>query len=331
MLGHRGLWLCVVAVVCASAACAEDKDPPSDRVPTLTHEFPLLTVQARQELPDQCMSWTLNNEEPLWVNTVQADNDGAFHHSNWVYVPDTAYEGPDGNWRCDERGFEQVTAANMGGVFFAQSTQARTDEQRFPDGVAFQVPAHARVIGQVHALNLQTTDVSTQLRFSVFTIPEEEVTVRLRSMAYTNLGLDIAPQSQTHARMDCTLSDTDFNVYYVLPHYHELGQTMRVSVIGGPNDGLEIFRATANYGDPLGGTLDPPVAVTGATQLRVSCEYDNPRDVSVGYGIGDQEMCVVLIYSDTDRQAGGFAASNRSNELVNGVHVTDANCIGLAL
>ena len=38
----------------------------------------------------------------------------------------------------------------------------------------------------------------------------------------------------------------------------------------------------------------PPVDLTGATGLRFSCGWSNPRPVEVGWGIGDQEMCVML-------------------------------------
>lgn len=321
----------VVLCLLSWTGCSSDDGAPVE-VPEFTHEFPPLSVLAREEIPNQCMSWTLNNDEPVWVNTVRAQNEGGFHHSNWTYVPDTAFDGPDGNWPCSDRGFDQIAAATMGGVFFAQSTQSPTDEQRFPEGVAFQVPAHARVIGQVHALNLRPDAIETRFRFDVFTLPEEDVSVQLRSMAFTNLALDIAPQAVTHARMDCGLPDPDFDVYYVLPHYHELGRTMRVNVIGGPSDGLEVFKSTATYGDPLGGTLSPAVQVRQATQLRVTCEYDNPRDTAVRYGIGDQEMCVVLIYSDTERQAGGAANVNRgAPQIVDGDYITDASCLSLAL
>lgn len=322
----------VVALVLGVIGCGSEEQVAPSTQPSLSHEFPFLTVDARAELPDQCMSWTLNNDEPIWVNTVRSENEGAFHHSNWVYVPDTAFDGPDGNWTCDDRGFQQVAAANMGGVFFAQSTQSRTDEQRFPEGVAFEIPAHSRIIGQIHMLNLRAEPLDTQIRFDVFAIPDDAVQVRLRSMAFTNLALDIAPGVKTHARMDCALPDPDFDVYYVLPHYHELGETMRVSVIGGADDGLEVFRSTADYGDPLGGTLDPAIPVHGASKFRITCEYDNPRETNVGYGIGDQEMCVVLIYADIEKQAGGAAVVNSGTQTDDdGTHVTDANCVSFAL
>jgi hypothetical protein len=85
----------------------------------------------------------------------------------------------------------------------------------------------------------------------------------------------------------------------VLPHYHYLGNHFRVSVIGGPRDGevihgLDTFNAEAN-----GKALDPPLDLTGARGLRFTCGYGNPRDESVGWGIGDQEMCVMLGFADS--------------------------------
>ena len=107
------------------------------------------TVAPGQEQIGVCQSWTLGNEQPVRVNRVVERNLGAFHHSNWIWVDDTSYDGPDGTWPCDERGFDQILAGAVGGVFFAQSTQALTDTQGFPDGVAFEMPAHARIIGDV--------------------------------------------------------------------------------------------------------------------------------------------------------------------------------------
>ena len=61
-----------------------------------------------------CVSWTLENEEAIYVNTVGLANDGGFHHSNWFVVPDDTYEGPDGYWDCNERGFTELASAALG-------------------------------------------------------------------------------------------------------------------------------------------------------------------------------------------------------------------------
>src|SRR6185295_16642636 len=137
--------------------------------------YPMLTVPANQELIGVCQSWTLGNDAALFVNRVVARNDGAFHHSNWIWVDDTSYDGPDGTWQCDERGFDQILAGAVGGVFFAQSTQARGDTQALPAGVAFEMPAHARIIGDVHLLNPTDTDIDTSLSFELYTLPADQV------------------------------------------------------------------------------------------------------------------------------------------------------------
>jgi len=55
-------------------------------------------------------------------------------------VPETEFAGPDGLWDCDDRNYSQLQAAITGGVLYAQSTQARKEVQKFPDGVVVRVP-----------------------------------------------------------------------------------------------------------------------------------------------------------------------------------------------
>jgi hypothetical protein len=39
--------------------------------------------------------------------------------------------------------------------------------------------------------------------------------------------------------------------------------------------------------------------MTGHAKIRFSCEYTNPRDEVVGWGVGDQEMCIVFAFTDS--------------------------------
>jgi hypothetical protein len=45
--------------------------------------------------------------------------------------------------------------------------------------------------------------------------------------------------------------------------------------------------------------------MVGYTKLRMSCEFYNPRAAVVGWGVGDQEMCVFLAFSDSQYNWGG--------------------------
>src|SRR5678809_855120 len=122
----------------------------------------------------------------------------------------------------------------------------------------------------------------------VCTAPERGE-VELQPMAFTNLALDIAPLSETRARMQCATPQPDFDVYYVLPHFHVLGQWLSVDVAGGAMNGTNIFRSQGSFGDSMGRTFDPPVSVVGSSGLVITCDYQNPRSTTVHYGNGDQE------------------------------------------
>jgi hypothetical protein len=310
-----------------SGAGAADAALPA-QPPDLEHTFPALTIAANSEQVGVCQSWTLGNDAPLYVNRVVEHNTGGFHHSNWIWVDDASYDGPDGTWPCDERGFEQILAGAVGGVFFAQSTQALKDTQAFPEGVAFEMPEHARIIGDVHMLNPNSAPIDTSLTFELYTLPADQVQVKLQPMAFTNTALDIAAASDTHARMECATPQPDFDVYYVLPHYHSMGLGMQIDVLGGAMDGTNLFMNEGGYGESVGQTFDPPLQVRGANGLAITCDYRNPRDTAVVYGEGDQEMCVTLIYS-SGAKAGGTAVTNFSVDDNGGVHSTDALCVSV--
>jgi hypothetical protein len=200
--------------------------------------------------------------------------------------------------------------------------------QSFSQGAAFQIPAHARIVGDVHLLNTTLDSVTTTLHFDVYTEAAADVKVPLQPMAFTNLNLDIAPSMNTHAHMQCATPETDFDVYYVLPHYHVLGTGMEIDVAGGTMAGTPVFTSAGGFGEAMGKMYDPPLSVKGATGLGISCDYTNPRTTAVHYGVGDQEMCVALIYTN-GHKAGGETISNLSVADVNGVHTTDGLCVSV--
>src|SRR6187431_1156593 len=87
-------------------------DPGPDSA-VITHAFGGTTVFASDEV-QTCVSWTLANEEALYVQAVTLANLSGFHHSNWFVVPDDVYEGDDGFWPCATRDYEELGAATAG-------------------------------------------------------------------------------------------------------------------------------------------------------------------------------------------------------------------------
>ncbi len=281
---------------------------PSDDRRTVTHQFPDIELEGFEELTP-CVTWRINNDEALYVNTITLYNEGASHHSNWFVVPEDIYDGPDGFFDCASRGFDQVTSAVNGTVIYAQSTQSRNEVQALPPGVVIKIPPRHRVVAGTHFLNLSSRSMTTSLRLGLEVVHPRFVETVVAPLHLGYFDLHIPPQSQSRHTGECFLSESyfqasgqtfDMKVYYLLPHYHDLGNYFRIEIMGGPRDGetlleMEGFNAEAN-----GIVFDPPIDLTGSEGLRVTCGFDNPRDDVIGYGIGDQEMCEFLGLVDSE-------------------------------
>jgi hypothetical protein len=305
--------LATVAAAALLFACESPRtecDPDADTC-RLTRTFPPQQLQAGEEVSDLCMSWTLNNETELWVNRVESRNGGLVHHSNWFFVPDFRYDVPDGAWDCAEEDFDELANALLGGVLHAQSTQARTELQQFRDGAAIRVPPFSRVVANVHMLNASDQAASTSLAIDVDTIPPAGVTARLVPFELMYLDLDLSAEARSEFRVDCDVTDdyraqvgTDFDarIHWMMPHYHALGDMYDVRILGGERDGESVFASQGDtYGEALGRTFEPPIdlGAAGARGLSFTCGFDNPRPERVGWGIGDQEMCILFGFAES--------------------------------
>ena len=295
------------------AGCGED-DAPAPGDPR-RFEFGPFTIEPFEEDSSLCVSVALGNPEPLFVNAVTLEAAPGFHHSNWFHVPDDTFRGPDGIWPCAERSFSEPVASVFGGVLFAQSTQTTVETQALPAGAVIPIPPYAKIVAGLHLLNASDATVTLPLAITIDPIPRDEVTVQLRPLAMEDQALVLAPQSRTDVSSTCDLGPKhqelfarppDFHIYYVLPHYHALGIGMRLEALDeGETAPRLVFDSDQMIGAALGGPIDPPFAMSGSTKLRMTCKYENPRDASVGYGIGDQEMCVLLGFTDSPHQWGG--------------------------
>jgi hypothetical protein len=76
----------------AIAACSGD-DQPND-----VFEFGPFTVESNQEDTTKCVQITLHNDAPIFVNAVELTTGPGFHHSNWFFVPEHTFAGPDGTF-----------------------------------------------------------------------------------------------------------------------------------------------------------------------------------------------------------------------------------------
>lgn len=302
---------------------------------TIVHVFdPIPLAPFEESLP--CISWTLANEQPLYVQAVTLVNAGGFHHSNGFVVPDDVFDGPDGVWNCADRGFDTIEAATKGTVLFAQSTQSLVEEQRFNPGAVIKIPPHHRVVAELHMLNLGPLELDAQLRTSFELIHPRDVEIVLTPFAFQYTDLDIPPQSEVRFKSECddfmskaSVNGSPFSLHWLLPHYHYLGNHFRFEVIGGPDDG-EVLHVVDGFGaSPVGKRFDPPVDLREAEGLRLVCGYDNWTDNQIEWGNGSGEMCIAFGFAEANlvTQAAGYAGVASGVE--DGVPMFESPCATL--
>ncbi len=306
----------------------------------LTHAFGALTLPAQEDNAGRCVSWRLDNEEALYVQAVQLANEGGFHHSNWMVVPEDNYPGTDGFWSCASRGFEEISAAQQGTVLFAQSTQSYDEEQRLSPGAVIKIPPRHKIVGLLHTLNAAPREVQSKLWLSLEVIHPRAVTTVVTPLSLEYSALDIPGKQESRFTGTCDLNINHqaltgkplaLRVHYILPHYHYLGNFFDVSVVGGELDGQSIYQLNGFNGEGNGLTFDPPLELPGATGLSFTCGYDNWRDQRIRWGNGDGEMCVMLALVESDVVLGGIVSFfNQIVGVEDGIYYNKGPCLPAA-
>ena len=305
----------------------------------VVHSFGEYVLSPHEET-QPCIQWTLNNERPVYIQSVTLANQGGYHHSNWFVVPDDLYEGEDGFFNCSDRGFTELDAAINGTVLTAQSTQSRFERMDLPPGVVIKAPPHHKIIAGGHLLNLADGDYATELRMSLEIIHPSEVNVVAAPFRLTYFDLQIPSFTEARFTANCNLAGAyetaaarpiDLKLYYVLPHYHYLGNYFDLTISGGPQDGESVFRLDGFNADASGRPYPDPIDLTGAEGFSFTCGFNNWTDQQVGWGIGDQEMCVMLGLADSRVIMDGSAYDNQVVGTDGEILLNESSCDVLGL
>lgn len=323
-------------LVVVTAACSSE--PSVDPYAQQVLPFGPVTIDAQQEDTTKCVALSLGNTKDLYVNQVELTTGPGFHHSNWMFVPQHSFAGPDGIFTCDDRSYDQVAAGVLGGVFFAQSTQAPHEVQQFPAGVALKLPPKSKLVAQIHLLNTgdEPLDLAPTIAFTP--IPAEDVTTELRSFAFEYHPLGLPSQRQSKFSVECDLAPRhmeafgrlpDFKFYYALAHYHEWGTGLSIEAVRTDGTAATIYSTQNSVGDTLGGVIDPAFDMTGFSKIRLSCSYYNDTASTLYYGNGNGEMCIFNAFTDSPFTWGGGALDTGAPGTgtdVDGVMTFTRNC-----
>lgn len=182
-------------------------------------------------------------------------------------------------------------------------------------GGAIEIPPNAILRLDMHYLNTTEQEILREGWIWLERVPEEEVEVKVDLISWLQGAIDIPPNSTevTTSIARCRVP-TDRNLALVTGHFHENGT--RVTVWHEPQgqDPVKIYE-TFDWENPgngffngrdenpamMGDTGAPWGAHSGYVELaegdyvNFQCEFDNPTDVSVGFGdTGADQMCNIF-------------------------------------
>lgn len=302
------------------AACGGGSPSTPD---PMTFNFGPYALAPGQEVSSQCVSVTLDNDEPLNINAVELTTGPGFHHSNWFWVPESEFAGPDGTWKCSDRGYDEAVAGLAGAVLFAQSTQNLHELQQFPDGAAVVIPPRSRLVAGTHLLN--TGDNAVMVSIALKITPIAVAKRPLNGMSFTNESIHIPPGRVSRMSMECDVDGAyrkvypqspDFHIVYALAHYHELGTGMTIEAEKPDSSTATVFTTANRIGDALGGIISPEFAISGYPKMKYWCEFNNTTTSEVRWGIGNQEMCTFLAFTDSPAKIAGGALNYNETPVI---------------
>ncbi|HLU68281.1 MAG TPA: hypothetical protein VKZ63_18485 [Kofleriaceae bacterium] len=257
-----------------------DTDP--DAGPDADGFAPLLTVD-----------WTLPppsgpNPDRYWCAALTVEEDVIITGFRDISPPGTHHAvlsvGAGGG--ADNPGFECNVASNHDALLFASGVG--TDDFVFPDGVGIRVAAGQQLFLNLHLFNTSEQTITGTSGVAVRTVDAVETEAEF-TFAGTFL-LDIPAGSTGHEESGSCPVAQDGTILNWWPHMHQLGRHMTIQV----NDQIVhdqpyAFTEQKNYPTEL--------AVSAGDTITVTCTYDNPTGMDVGWGdSSNQEMCFAGFY-----------------------------------
>lgn len=164
-----------------------------------------------------------------------------------------------------------------------------------PAGTGLRIGAGRKAVLQMH-YNWQngTAPDRTAVDLKLEPVVEREAIIARLTVTQLELPPGLPAVTASHA----TTMDTDFTVWGVWPHMHNLGKQLRVTA---SRPGRESCLAQVNryqFHWQRFAFYEQPLHVLAGDTLRITCTYDTTsRDTTTRWGFGtDDEMCIGFFY-----------------------------------
>jgi hypothetical protein len=266
---------------------------------------PPRTLKPGEEVED-CTAWAYPAIQNKNVYAARVYTTGALHHSNMYGVP-LAATGASPYPTCTKGQANLATqiVANViphgaiPDVLFANSTQINGGEQIvFPAGMAFKIATEGREVATtIHWLNVSDQEMTSEVVYDFFTMPDDQVTEALVPFVYDNSAFSIPANTEGHITTTCALQKAG-TIVSVMPHTHRHTTSFIADLVRPDGTTLSLVNDGAIDGSTQIKVFDQPISMEGFTQVHYDCtvKNDNVPAGPIVYGIGQNEMCTLFGY-----------------------------------
>jgi hypothetical protein len=157
-----------------------------------------------------------------------------------------------------------------------------------PSGTAFRFSGQQLVM-QLHLVNPGRAAVTEKSGVTMETIDPTQKTVSAGIFGFDNRAIAIAPRSDAHAEMSCTMT-RDMDVFAVLGHMHERGTSIELK------RGTDVLFTTP-WSFDVQPTTPLRFHVSKGDVMSLRCAWNNSTDNAIAYGErAADEMCSLIWY-----------------------------------
>jgi hypothetical protein len=234
-----------------------------------------------------------------YVHRVHHTETPFLHHMSLaVLFPNAGFQVAPGDYDCAD-----LYANNpklMDSEILIYGAQNEEADLVMPPGVAAGLLNGLTLIYELHYVNASDQQKSVFSTINAYTIPHSEVTGTIWGQDIRHQNIVIPPHSDHTSWSRCVMNQAA-DVLILSSHTHKLGTDFHILRWDGTNVGDELFVNT-DWQTPKLAQLNPAIHVEAGEGFEFDCNYYNPSDQTVTYGLtSNDEMCnMVMVFTPGD-------------------------------
>lgn len=264
-------------------------DPPAQGMQLRVYPF---VVNSREEREIFVYS-RLQNTDTLYVRGVDIKMREGSHH--FILYKYSAADLPSGQVRdFNNTTLFQEMFRSSARVFLIGS-QTPTMSYDLPENVVFPLEPLQGFDLNSHYVNNSSTGVSGEVYVNLRTVPKSSA-YKIAQPIFDNFTNILIPKKQKSNILRMVTFDTTRYVFMLTSHTHKRGESFKIFLVGGPEDGKLVYE-NYTWDHPTTRTFSPPLRFERGWGYRIEAVYNNDTDRDIRFGFtSEDEMCIVIGY-----------------------------------